>query len=344
MGIERPRGTEPRRPTGWDVAQLSGLSRSTVSQILNGNHLRFTPETRDRVTEAAAALNYRPSRAGRALVTGRSDLIVLAAPNITFGRHLQDAVDQIARTSAADGMSVVVRYAGNDPAATLTTVLDLRPAAVIDLGVFDESALAAIRATGTRILPSVLSGVGDPNRDMGRMQAEEVLRVPTRRLVYAMRSDERDDSFGARRADGVADAARAADVPEPSLVRVPLHLDGAREVLEPILRDARRSPIGVCCYNDEVAIAVLAVARELELRVPEDVAVVGADYTDVGQLIVPRLTTIRIEFAGLIGAGLAHVDWRGERVGEDDAADDGLLPIQQVDPAEFLILVRGESS
>ena len=145
MGIERPRGTEPRRPTGWDVAQLSGLSRSTVSQILNGNHLRFTPETRDRVTEAAAALNYRPSRAGRALVTGRSDLIVLAAPNITFGRHLQDAVDQIARTSAADGMSVVVRYAGNDPAATLTTVLDLRPAAVIDLGVFDESALATIQ-------------------------------------------------------------------------------------------------------------------------------------------------------------------------------------------------------
>ena len=343
MGSTRTRSSEPRRPTGWDVAQLSGLSRSTVSQILNGNHLRFSPETRDRVTEAAAALNYRPSRAGRALVTGRSDIIVLAAPNVTFGRHLQDAIDQIARTSAADGMSVVVRYTGNDPAATLTTVLDLRPAAVIDLGVFDEAALAAIRATGTRILPSVSSSrAGDPNRVIGRMQAEEVLRVPARRLVYAMLSDEREDPLGPIRAKGVADAARAAGVPEPLLVRVPLRLDGARAALEPILHGADRIPVGVCCYSDEVAIAVLAVARELDLRVPDQVAVVGADYTDVGQLVVPRLTTIRIEFAETIGAVLADVEWRGER--DEDAADDGLVPIPQFDLAKLLTVVRGESS
>jgi DNA-binding LacI/PurR family transcriptional regulator len=209
MVTERAKSTESRRPTGWDVAQLCGLSRSTVSQILNGNHMRFSQETRDRVTQAAAALNYRPSRAGRALVTGRSDIIVLVLPNVTFGRYLQDAIDEIMRSSAADGMSVVVRYTGSDPAATLNTVLDLRPAAVIDLGVFDQAARAAIRATGTRILSSVPSNaVDDPNHIIGRLQAEEMLRVPTRRLVYAMVSDEREDPYGPFRAEGAADAAR----------------------------------------------------------------------------------------------------------------------------------------
>ena len=103
---------DEKRITSWDVARLAGVSRSTVSQVLNGNHERFPQETRDRVAQAAETLSYRPSRAGRSLVTGLSDLIVVVVPNVTFGRHLQDAVDSIAASTAATGMSVVVRYAG----------------------------------------------------------------------------------------------------------------------------------------------------------------------------------------------------------------------------------------
>ena len=62
-----------RRPaTSRDVAEHAGLSRSTVSQVLNGYGDRFSAETRARVLAAASNLDYRPSQAARALVTGGS--------------------------------------------------------------------------------------------------------------------------------------------------------------------------------------------------------------------------------------------------------------------------------
>jgi DNA-binding LacI/PurR family transcriptional regulator len=81
---------------------------------------------------------------------------------------------------------------------------------------------------------------------------------------------------------------------------VPLELSGAVSALS----DAASSgePLGVCCYNDDVAIAVLAAAREMSLAVPETVAVIGVDHTKVGQLVAPRLTTIALDLPALTHA------------------------------------------
>src|SRR5690242_14872058 len=95
-----------RRATSFDVARAAGVSRSTVSQVLNGD-LRFPAETRAKVVAAAQMLSYRPSRAGRALVTGSSDIVVMLVPNATFGPHLQDSIDRITDASTPSGLSVV---------------------------------------------------------------------------------------------------------------------------------------------------------------------------------------------------------------------------------------------
>lgn len=340
MTTTSPAAGSGRRPTSQDVARLAGLSRSAVSQILNGNGERFARETRDRVTAAAASLGYRPSRAGRALVSGLSDIIVLAVPNVSFGRHLQDAVDQIANSSAAIGKSVVVRYLGEDPAASLTAVLDLRPAAVIDFAAFGTEERETIRAAGVRLVPDVSEDVRaafvDPNLVIGRLQAEELLRSPERRLIYAAMLDERSDVFGPARAQGAAEAARAAGCAEPTIVHIPLRLEAAIEILEPVFADAGRTSFGVCCFNDDVAIAVLAVARHLGLSVPEQVAVVGVDRTAVGQLVTPRLTTVDVDLAAVIR--LLTGDGAGLR-GGGAIARAGLPDLES-----FVSLVPGETS
>ena len=69
--------------TSADVARHAGVSRSTVSQILNGHERRFPARTRDRVQAAASELGYQPSAAGRALVRGASDIVVALIPDMT---------------------------------------------------------------------------------------------------------------------------------------------------------------------------------------------------------------------------------------------------------------------
>src|SRR3954447_18722682 len=80
------KGRRPRRPTGADVARQAGLSRATVSYVLNDTAHQPIPErTRQRVLAAAAELGYTPSAAARTLSSGRSDLVLLLLPDWPIG-------------------------------------------------------------------------------------------------------------------------------------------------------------------------------------------------------------------------------------------------------------------
>ncbi|MFF2053546.1 LacI family DNA-binding transcriptional regulator [Leifsonia sp. NPDC058194] len=336
--------TPTRRPTSADVAKAAGVSRSTVSQILNGDE-RFPAATRTRVQAAAASLDYRPSRAGRALVTGQSDIVVVAVPDATFGPHLQDSVDRITRASALSGMSVVVRFGSHDDEDTLSSVLDLRPAAVVDFGVFSRAQRERLEAAGTAIVPrrpSAADGLDGVDADpvdirIGRLQVAEVLRAGERGIVYAALQDRRLDPFGPPRLEGITRETAARGLPAPRTVRVPLDLEGALAALRPLLTDAAASPLGVCCYNDEVAFAVLAVATRLGLSVPQDVSLMGVDRIAVGQLITPRLTTVSVDQPALMDALVQDlVELRSPS--EHDA------PAVPFDPDRIVHLVRGETT
>lgn len=298
----------PRPATAVDVAKRAGLSRSTVSQILNGYGDRFLDDTRERVEAAAAELNYRPSRAGRALVTGVADIVVVVVPHVTFGGHLQDTLDQVTRATEPHGLSVLLRYADDDTSVTLQTVLDLRPAAVLDLGVFDAEQRETIRSAGSRVVPRVDNPQldEDPNHLVGRMQVTHVLRNGPRQIIAALLSDSRADVFGPPRAQGYADAVAELGGPAPIVVRVPLDRAGAVAALTSALSGT--GPFGVCCYNDDVAMAVVAACQDLGLSVPEQVAVIGVDRTPAGQLFTPRLTTVTIDMPRIVEQFFADFD------------------------------------
>jgi DNA-binding LacI/PurR family transcriptional regulator len=332
-----------KRVTSFDVAREAGVSRSTVSQILNGDG-RFPEETRSRVRAAADALGYRPSRAGRALVTGLSDVVVIVVPNTTFGPHLQDSIDRITRAPETAGLSVVVRFGNLDDEATLVSVLDLRPTAVFNLGIFSGAQRTRLLAAGVRVVPETsAAGSGldlDPVDELiGRLQVRELTREVPRAIVYAGLGDRRLDPYGPPREHGVRAEAAERGLGDVSAVRVPLELSAATDVVNDVLERADGRGVGFCCYNDDVAIAIVAAARELGRTVPDDVAVVGVDRTAIGQLVSPRLSTVYIDLPVFIDAMLAQLGaLRGRPAASSTAAE------QQPDPDSLVRVVRGETS
>ena len=292
----------PHRPsTSLDVAQRAGVSRSTVSNILNGRGDRFPTATRERVLAAAAELDYRPSLAGRTLVSGRSDTVVLLVPNTTFGSNLQDAVDAVVTRTRQIGGNVVVRFASPTATETTASVAALQPLAVVDFGVLSEVERDEVEQSGAIVVPGATRGPTRPlDAGIGALQAQALLASGPRTLWFAALSDARSDPYGPARLEAIAAYCRDEGLPSPRQVSVPLALSGATRALAHLLRD--EGPVGVACYNDDVAIALLAAARSAGVDVPSTLAVVGVDHTQVGQLWTPPLTTVDTDLPGHVSA------------------------------------------
>lgn len=275
------------------------MSRATVSQILNGHENRFVEETVARVRAAAEELNYRPSSAGRNLVRGHGDTIVLLVPDTTFGRNLQDIADRLTDDVQRLFLNVVVRFfrAEDDQ---IDRIQDLRPFAVIDLAMLDRDDRRRLTAGGAIVVPDEEQAVSaiDMNQRMGALQMDALLATGDRSMLFAFLEDDRSDPYGPHRFDGAARRLAEFGLPEPASVRIPLDRTGAVDVLRPFFDGGDN--VGVACYNDDVAIAVLAAARELGRDVPSGVAVVGNDFTPIGQLVQPTLTTIAYDTAEYI--------------------------------------------
>ena len=322
-------GAKPVNST--DVARRAGVSRSTVSNILNGNDARFPESTRERVRRAAIELDYQPSLAGRSLVSGRSDTIVILLPNTTFGSNLQDAVDSMMVGTRKVSGNVVVRFAGTTSEATVAAVLALRPLALIDLGVLTIEDRDRLEARGTIVIPRIHADFSSSSDGgVAQTQARALLERGPRPLWFAGLVDDRGDPYGPGRFAALGAWCEEMGLPGPRQIRLSLTVASAVEALIEVLEAG--TPAGIACYNDDTAIALLAAARELHVTVPYTVSLVGVDNTATGQLWSPTLTTVDTDLRGLVGAMAAEL---AARLSGDPAALDIVMP------APHLTLIKG---
>ena len=322
-----------RPATAADVAAVAGVSRATVSHILGGRASSFSESTREKVIAAARQLDYRPSPAGRNLVRGRGDTIVALAPNSTIGQNQQDALDRLTADTGSLSGNVVLRFADEDPGTTVSSLLRLRPLAVVDLGALPQEARDRLAQQGVPTVPRIdqNSQTAHLDLDIAEMQVSELQRRGRRPIVYAGLLDQRPDPFSDRRFVMFQDISRALGLSEPIRVDIPVDPDGAFHALAPMLPD---SPVGVAAYNDTVALAVASVARRLTLAIPDDVAIIGVDNTPAMQLVSPRITSIDVNMDAYIDQAVA------ELVGYLEL-DILLPPRSRQRPLE---LIRGDSS
>nr|BFE37348.1 LacI family DNA-binding transcriptional regulator [Actinomadura rugatobispora] len=306
-----------------DVARLAGVSRATVSHVLNGQTEKFNADTVERVRSAAAELGYVRSTAGRALAMGRSDLVVVVVPYTTFIR-LQDVIEVLSSDIAELGFSMVVHFSMSrtkeeTPNRLLHLIETLRPAGVVDLGGVSRRELDLIEKTGCAVLPRKLHF--DVNHWIGILQARHLHSRGYTELVYAFLSDVRDDPYGRSRSAAVTEFCEAEGLTAPIHVHVPIEPEGAEEALKTVL-EQRGRPVGIACFNDEVAVAVVFAAKRLGLSVPGDVAVIGAEGAEIGQAVSPRVTTVK----GDVPAAVRHIRYLLAQTFGGPAPSDGIPP------------------
>lgn len=289
--------------TSTDVAKRAGVSRATVSQVLNGYADRFAPDTASRVLAAARELDYQPSAAGRTLRRGSSDIVVALLPFTTFGGNIQDLFERMGRTLADNGYTLVLQISTASIEVLDRLVAGMKPAAVFSLTPFTEPERDVLDRRGILAIdpPSVTQV--DHNRAIGELQALTLVAGGHTRLAYAHLQDERQDPFGYAREEGVRNVAAEHGLAEIGVAHVPMHLDAASETLDRLGPE----PVAIACYNDDVAIALMSAARLRGLDIPADVAVIGMDRTDLSRVTVPALTTIEYDLTAAAAAGTASL-------------------------------------
>lgn len=285
------------RVTSADVARESGVSRTTVSYVLNAKDgVVITDATRRRVLDAAARLGYTPSAAARTLRSGRSDLVLCVLPDWTVGPVIDTLIDHLTTALAEHGLSVLV-HSGRGKGSLADLWRAVTPCAVLGLAPFDDADTHAMRQAGIPVVGTALDEdphpeiFSVPQADIGGLQVEHLAERGHRVLAYAAPSDDRLAAFADRRLAGARAVCERLGLPAPQVV--PVDLDVASAVAAVRRWRSGDDPVtAVAAYNDEVALAVLAGLRAEGLRVPDDVAVIGVDDISAARLAAPALTTV----------------------------------------------------
>ena len=143
--------------TSADVAAAAGVSRATVSYVLNGVHDRISPETQARVFAAAERLGYVPNAMASALRAGRTEIVLLALPSWPLGQAVAEWVTAGVAELERMGYTPLVHFRHGDDRERLIRACDrVRPIAVIGPGDdLPPERVEALRANGTRAVMAI---------------------------------------------------------------------------------------------------------------------------------------------------------------------------------------------
>jgi len=308
-----------RVPNIRDVAKRAGVSYQTVSRVLNDSPA-LRDSTRERVLGAIEELGYRPNPAARALVTSRSNTIgVLSSQSALYGPTT--SIQAIEVAARASGYRLSVTSIDSGDYESIRAGLDFLLGQSIDALVVlapQVRVFEAIREVSIGVPFVTLEATElDPGRSISVDQASGA-RMAVRHLVELGHTEilhigGPSDWIEARaRFDGYArELGDAGLEPRAEVVGDWTADFGYRTGLDLL---ARRDFTAVFCGNDQTALGLMHACRELGIRVPEDLSVVGFDDTPESAHFAPGLTTVRQNFAeiGRRAVALLLAELRGD--------------------------------
>lgn len=292
-----PGTTPPRTPlnvTISDVARAAGVSKMTVSNVINGRRGVRTA-TRERVEAAIRATGYQPNPLARMLAGGLRGLIGVVAPNLALA-YVGLIIQGASEAAEASGQNLALFSV--PPGARLddarrALLRHLTGGAILVLPT-DEDLLAD--------LPGPLVSLDGPgphqlrvNHRQGALAAtEHLLALGHTRIAHIAGPAEHPWNHAERRLSGYRAALRAAGIaPRPEYLRRGTFGEASGHAAATSLLSLPQPPSAIFAANDLMAIGAVHAAQDLGLQVPRDLSVVGFDDLPAAVALRPGLTTVR---------------------------------------------------
>ncbi len=329
------------RATVKDVAKLAGVSPKTVSNVINGV-VFVRPETRERVEQAVAELDYVPNLSARGLRNGRSGMIGLALPDLLrpYSAEITHLVVELAHQR---GWGVQIEQTAAEPKrefellskarANLVDGLILNPVNLDDSAVMTAGPLPAVVLIGD-VDQDMVSQVAIDNVGAARDMTQHLIDQGFRRIAVVGTPEIPSGVSGTGRIGGTTDAAGTAaarlrqtgyrealessGLPIDPELEIALDLwspEGAATVVGRYLED-HETPDALFCFTDTIATGALSALWTAGVAVPGDCAVAGFDNILESRYAVPPLTTVDFDRRQFVQSAL---DLLGERMADKDA-------------------------
>lgn len=294
-----------------DIAREAGVSRPTVSLVLNGKagkgNVRISEETKKRVFAAAEKLGYCRNEIARSMITGKTCFIGFMSNNTDIEYTAKNLSGAISECQKYDYFVKIfpTHTDENNFEQCLKNMIGQRPAGIICRSPDIEQQKLLRRECGKYNIPVALIGSiyrGDwgirvlTDDAAGAAEAAKLLIRNDRRKLLCVCSRE-GKRFSDERYKGFAEGAKNAGL-RIKKFSIPYSDDNfknfEKELLE-LLKSERR-PDGIFCVTDELAMIVLRVTAKAKLKVPEDLSVIGFADMRMAAFATPPLTTVAEPF------------------------------------------------
>lgn len=326
--------------TIYDVGRMAGVSRSTVSRVLNGKG-EVDPKTAELVWEAVRKLNYHPNASARALVRKKTDMIgvMLADVSDPFYEKIIKGIESVVNERNM-GVFFYNSYDNlDDHKVIISSALEgsqVDGLVVVGSNLGDRKTLLEIINQGLPIAfieryfsDAKINCVICDNKQGATTAVEYLLELGHRRIGCITGNLHRQT--GIDRLDGYKNALQKYSIPvEEELIALGNYqhasgYEGMKQLLT--LPD---KPTAVFAANDMMAIGAILAIKEMGLLVPENISVVGYDDITFAPMVFPQLTTIRqplFEMGVLAARGLI------ERITLGDQAE----VVKRILPGELIV-------
>lgn len=288
-----------KKMTMQDIADLCGVTKSTVSRYFNGGYVK--EETRRKIKETIEKNNYEPNTFAQSLKARESKIIGVIAPCLdsTVSSRIMMSIDEYLRK---EGYTSLIINTDHDVALELKNMQSLWRMKVDGIILIATQVSEEHKTLTKRMdIPVVFVGqeyaegtsiINDDYR-AGFAIGEYIQKRGYQDVLY-IGVDEHDEAVGIKRRQGVIDGC------DPNLTKVEqlqadfsfmTSYDTVKGVLD------HRLPQVIVCASDTMALGAFKAIQERNLRIPNDVSLIGFGGYEISTLITPKLTTIRFDNA-----------------------------------------------
>lgn len=322
-----------KRPRLEDVAALAGVSKTTVSRVLN-NRGYLSKETIQKVNDAMKEIGYQPNIIARQFYTQKTNLVGLIFPTINnpFFAQLEAEMELLLYKK---GYKVLIGNSQNDPDKEedyLNQLLSHQVDGLIvgahnqGLSEYQNRNLPIVSID--RIMNEDIPVISSDNYQGGRIATEKLISADCQYIVHTNGPIELQTPAQKRRI-GYEDT-----MIEHGLTPITYHLDfnisqeEKRERLRHIFVEHPEVD-GIFASNDTDAAILLSLAQEFDRNVPNDLKIIGYDGADMARLLLPYLSTIQQPINEMAELAVTILDNRIN--GKGDEATSYTLPVKLIE-------------